>query len=80
MSKVTELSNDDGRLTGEVPVYAKLFQIDPVVLSQMVKFEGTMIQKYDEVVKEVVLEDVKWYVLHFHHTLLLLRFISITIT
>ena len=61
MSKVTKLSNDDSCLTWEVPVHAKLFQINPVVPGEMVKFEGTMIQKNDEIIKEVVFEDVNWY-------------------
>ena len=61
MLKAAKLLNYDSCLTWEVPVHTKLFQIDPVVPSQMVEFKGTMIQKDNEMIKEVVLEDVEWY-------------------
>ena len=61
MSKVTELCNDNSCLTWEVPVYTKLFQVDPVISSQMVELEGTMVQEDEEMIEEVIFESIEWY-------------------
>ena len=61
MLKVAELPNDNSCLTWEVPVYAKLFQVDPVISSQMVELEGTMVQKDEKMIEEVVFESIEWY-------------------
>ena len=61
MSKVTKFSNDDCRLSREVPVHTESFQINPVVSSKVVKLKGSMVYKDEEVIEEVVFKDVEWY-------------------
>ena len=36
MPKGTKLPDDDGSLAREVPIHAKLFEVDPVISSEMV--------------------------------------------
>ena len=61
MLKVPKLSNDDGRLSREIPVHTKSFQIDPIISSQVVKLERSTVQENEEVIEEVIFKDIEWY-------------------